>query len=456
MKEALAKYFLLEERNSRISVELLAGLTTFMTMAYIIFLQPMILSGRYFNMVTGMDYGALLTATCVVSAAGCLLMGLVANYPIALAPGMGENFFFVLSVLPVCSAAALAGPAGGWRLALGVVLVSGVIFAVLSFCNIRKLMMSAISPSLQKSIAAGIGLFIALLGLEHGGVIVCRNGHFEMSCAFSNPAVIIFAIGLAATAAMQVLKVRGSILLGILVSAVVAALFGKIRLSIFPVSLPPDISPVFAKADVAGVFKFFWQLLPFIIIFTFMDVFDTLGTLVGVCTQAKLMRGSELPNSTKAFACDAGATVAGAFCGHSTVTSYIESAAGVQQGGRTGLTAVTAGFCFLAAAFFAPLIGEVASCAAVTAPALIVVGAMMMNNAREIDWDDYSEAVPSFLILIGIPFTYSIADGLALGFIAYPLIKAVSGKSRSIGWLTYLIGAILILYLVLVRMKVSH
>ena len=454
MIEKIEKFFDIKTRGSSVGIEAVAGLTTFMTMAYIIFLQPTIMTGQTTGIKTGMDFGALLTGVCIAAAFGSILMGLLANYPVALAPGMGENFFFVLTVFPFC--AALPGYSGEpWRLALGVVFMSGIIFLILSFFRIRQILLKAISPNLTKAITAGIGVFIALLGLQNGGLIVSQGGHYalvnnlEKSSAFIP--VLIFVAGLIATAALHILKTRGSILWGILAGAIVATITGQLHFDSFPVSLPPDIGPVFAKADIAGVFNNFLKLLPFIVVFAFMDVFDTLGTLIGVCTEAKLMKGNDLPNSTKAFAADATATVFGSVCGHSTVTSFIESATGVEHGGRTGLTAVFTGICFILAAFLAPLITTIAQCSAVTAPALVVVGAMMMKNVKDIDWDDYSEAIPSFLIFAGIPFTYSIADGLTLGFISYPLIKLFSGKARETGWLNYILALLLVLYLYFVR-----
>lgn len=447
-------FFEIESRGSSVGIEAVAGVTTFMTMAYIIFLQPTIMTGEISGIKTGMDYGALLTGTCLAAAFGSILMGLLANYPVALAPGMGENFFFVLTVFPFC--AALPGYSGEpWRLALGTVFVSGIIFLILSFFRLRQLLLKAISPNLTKAIAAGIGIFITLLGLQNGGLIVSQGGHYalanELNKASASIPVLIFVVGLITTAALHILKVRGAILWGILAGAVVAAITGRIHFDSLPIGLPPDIGPVFAKADIAGVFNNFIRLLPFIVVFAFMDVFDTLGTLIGVCTEAKLMKGNDLPNSSKAFAADATATVFGSVCGHSTVTSFIESATGVEHGGRTGLTAVFTGICFILAAFLAPFITTIAGCSAVTAPALVVVGAMMMKNVKDIDWDDYSEAIPSFLIITGIPFTYSIADGLILGFISYPLIKLFSGKARETGWLNYILALLLIVYLYFVR-----
>ncbi len=452
--EALERWFGMSRQGSRPATEVVAGVTTFMTMAYIIFLQPMILSGALFGQETGMDQGALVVGVCLASAFGSVLMGLLANYPVALAPGMGENFFFVLTVVPAC--VALTSPGEGWRLALGVVLVSGCVFVLLSALRLRQLLLRAISPSLQYAIAGGIGLFIALLGLQHGGVIhTGAAGNYELSVGtLAGKPALVFLVGLAATSALLCLRVRGGILWGILVAAGTAGGLGLIRFGEGLVGMPPNPLPVLAQADLPGVFRHLLPLLPLLVVFTFMDVFDTLGTLVGVGTQAGLMRDGELPRAGRAFAADSTATVFGALCGQSTVTSFIESAAGVEQGGRTGLTAVVAGLCFLLALPFTPLIMAVGQCPAVTAPALVVVGALMLRNVGRIAWDDHSEAIPAFLVLAGIPFTYSIADGLTLGFIAAPVIKLLGGKYRETGWLTILLAAMLLAYLVLVKAAV--
>ncbi len=454
MKDWIISYFKLEERGSRIPTEVVAGITTFMTMAYIIFLQPDILGGLLPGFQkTGMDVKALMVTTCIAAAVGSILMGLIANYPIALAPGMGENFFF-LSVVAACSTSIGLQGNSAWQTALAVVFVSGIIFLVITILRLRKLLMSVISPSLQYAIAGGIGIFIAFLGLRNSGLIVIRSENLSLTGNFHSVTLAIFAIGLLSTAALQSLKVKGSILWGILIGAIAALLFGKIHLPGAIISAPPDISPVFMKMDFSSLMSHLGKLLPFILIFTVMDVFDTLGTLVGVGTQAGLMKDNKLENCEKAFAADAVGTVFGSLCGHSTVTSYIESAAGVENGGRSGLVAVVTGFCFIVAIFFSPIIEMIrypAPFNPITAPALVIVGAMMLKNISKVSWDDYTESIPAFLILIGIPACTNIGDGLALGLISYPMIKLLSGKGREIHWLTYLTGAILLAYLVFLR-----
>ena len=452
--DSVRGFFKIRERGTTVRTEVFAGITTFLTMSYIIFLQPAVLAGKFSSEPTGMDFNALLVGVCVAAAFGSFLMGLLANYPIALAPGMGENFFF-LSVVAACASLGVAPKETAWQAALGVVLVSGIIFLVLSLLNIRNMLMNAISPSMKHAMAAGIGLFIALIGFQKGGVIHTVAGNYMLNSeGFDTYTALIFFSGLIVMAGLHVLKIRGSVLWGILIAALIALAGGKIHYSGI-VARPPVIAPVFCKADLGAVFSNLLTLLPFIIIFTFMDLFDTLGTLVGVSTQAGLLKDGKLPNAKRAFAADSIATVAGVACGQSTVTSYIESSTGVEYGGRTGLTAVVTGLCFLAAVFFRPLIAMIGDYPGginpVTAPALVFVGAIMMQSVRHINWDDYSESIPSFLIIAGIPFSYSIADGLALGFIAYPLIKLLGGKGKEIGWLTYLFGAILLLYMVFVK-----
>lgn len=456
--KTIKDFFKFKERNTNGKTEVLAGITTFMTMSYIIFLQPLVLSGALFGQDTGMNQKALIAGVCIAAAFGSILMGLWANYPIALAPGMGENFFFVTVISSIVTLGA-APKETAWQTALGVVFLSGAIFLILSFLNIREKMMNSISPSMKHAMACGIGLFIALIGLKSGGVIfTSTSGNYMLNAKdFDSVNALIFFSGLIVIAVLHVLKFRGAVLWGILAGAVIAFLSGKIVFKGL-IGKPPSIGPIFWQMDLTNVFSHFMQLLPFIIIFTFMDVFDTLGTLVGVTTQSGLMKDNKLPNSKRAFAADSIGTIFGVFCGQSTVTSYIESSTGVEYGGRTGLTAVTTGLCFIIAVFFTPFIAMIGDYPdpglnPITAPALVIVGAIMMGSVRHIEWDDFSEAVPAFLIIAGIPFTYSIADGLMLGFIAYPIIKFFGGKSKQIGWLTYLIGIILLLYMFIVKTR---
>ncbi len=442
-------------------------MTTFLTMAYIIFVQPAVLSGKMFGMETGMDFGAVTTATCLSAALATALMALLANYPIAQAPGMGENFFFVFSAIPAATA---AGFANGWQVALGVVFISGVLFLVLSLVGLREMIFNAISPSMKNAIAGGIGLFIAFIGLQEAGVILKDPGSaVKLNAHFLSPDLIVFFVALLVTATLQARGVRGSILWGILVATVLSVIFKLVLSSSTDplvtnsmlakqfqfakgvVAPPPSLAPTFLKMDIAGALSL--KMLPFIFVFLFMLTFDAIGTLIGVSEQAGLMRDNHLPRARQAMVSDAVGTVAGAAMGTSTVTSFVESAAGVEQGGRTGLTGLVVAALFLLALFFSPLIAMVGSYPPITAPALVIVGAMMIQNVSKINWKDYSESIPAFLTLIGIPLSYSIADGLALGFISYPIVKFCSRRGREIGWLTYALAGVLLLYFIFVRSR---
>jgi len=470
----LDRLFKLSGNGTNVRTEVLAGLTTFLTMAYIIFVQPAVLSGKMFGIDTGMDFGAVTTATCLSAALATAVMAIYARYPIAQAPGMGENFFFVFSAIP---AAAAAGFANGWQVALGVVFVSGVLFLILSLVGLRELIFNSVSPSMKNGIAAGIGLFIAFIGLQQSGVIIKDPGSaVKLNAHLASADSIVFFIGLMTTAVLHVRRVRGSILWGILVATVLTCLF-KIALPQMPSAIsaapevtesmlmkrfelakallapPPSLAPTFLKMDVVHALTA--KMLPFIFVFLFMLTFDAIGTLIGVCEQAGFMRDNKLPRAKQAMVSDAIGSVAGATLGTSTVTSFIESAAGVEAGGRTGLTGLVVAALFLFALFFSPLIAMIGSYPPITAPALAIVGAMMMQNVTKIHWKDYTESIPAFLIIIGIPFSYSIADGLALGFISYPVIKGFSGRGREISWLTYLLAIVLVLYFVFVRTKMS-
>lgn len=432
----LEKLFRLSEKNTTIRTEIVAGLTTFMTMAYIIFLNPSILSTDFAGDPTGLSTDAAMLATCLAAAIATLLMGLYANFPIAQAPGMGENFFFV-SVVMALSA---MGVADSWRTALGITLISGVIFLVLSLLKFRKAIIDAVSPSLKNAIAVGIGLLIAFIGFQNGGIILDSPGSLvQFNSDFLQTDVLIFFFGLFLTAILFVRGVRGAILWGILASAVLSIIAGKVQYSGF-VGLPQDHA--FFEFDLVGALKLY--ALPFIVVFLFMDLFDTMGTLIGVGEQMGIMEENKLPGANRALISDAVGTVVGSCTGTSTVTSYIESAVGVQYGGRTGLTSVVTGLLFLLALLFAPLAGMIGKYAPITAPALVIVGSMMVRNVSKIDWADYSEAIPAFLIVLGIPLSYNIHDGLAMGFISYPIIKLAAGKREDVNWLIILVAVLFV------------
>ena len=430
----------------------MAGLITFLTMAYIIFLNPGVLSVDFHGDPTGLSFDAAMLATCLAAFMASVIMGLLANLPIAQAPGMGENFFFVTVVMGISA----AGVADAWKTALAIVLISGIIFLLLSVLRFRKAIIDAVSPSMKNGIAVGIGLLIAFIGLKNAGMIVDAppGGLVVFNKSMTQPHVIVFFCGLIVTAILQVRQVRGAILWGILFSTILGLVFGKIKYTgLF--GLPK--SHAFFQFNFRHIFR--PEFLAYILAFLFMDMFDTVGTLIGVGEQAGIIQDNQLPNANRALVSDAVGTVAGACSGTSTVTSFIESCVGVEYGGRTGLMAVTTGFLFLIALFFTPLVHMIGGgwmtgdgpVNPITAPALVIVGAMMVKNVMKIDWQDVSEGIPAFLILLGIPLSFSIADGLAMGFIAYPVIKLASGRGREVGWLVYLVAAIFVLRYTLIN-----
>ncbi len=445
----MERIFGLAAGRTDVRTEVLAGLTTFLTMAYIIFVQPAVLSTDLAGKPTGLDFGAVLVATCVVSAFASIFMGLFARYPIALAPGMGENFFFVSVVMSLVA----LGVARPWQVALGIVFISGVAFLVLTALKVREALIDAISPSLRNGIAVGIGVFIAFIGLRNGGLIVDKPGTLVGLNVQAAPAdLLVFAAGLVTASVLGARRVRGSLLWGIVAGTLVALAAGRIHpTGVF--GLPSVNEPAALRMDVAGALQA--PLVPFIIVFLFMGLFDTAGTLLGVAEQAGLLVNDKLPRAGRALLVDAAGITVGAALGTSTVTCYIESAAGVASGGRTGLTSVVTGVLFLLALLVSPLIGVIGTYPPITAPALVLVGAMMMQNAKKIAWDEPSESVPAFLTVVGIPLAYSIADGLALGFVSYPLVKVLSGRGREVRWLAYVIGALLVVYFVFVRNRLG-
>lgn len=464
-------FFGLSERGSDLKTEIAAGTTTFLTMAYIIVVQPSVLSGRMLGIDTGMDFGALTTATCLAAALATAVMGLYARAPIAQAPGMGLNFFLVLTLIPAASAAGYGEP---WRVALGVVFVAGVLFLLLTLVGVRQIVVDAISPSLRAGIAAGIGLFIAFIGLQNAGLVVKDPATaVRLNLHWLSPNLLVFFAGFLATAALYARRVRGSILAGIAVAAAVALLLrftwpglgagaaadaaggaalADLALPMTIVSLPPDLSPTFFAMDPAAALTL--AMLPFVLIFLLMDLFDTVGTLVAVTEGVDVDEKRILPVPQRAYVSDAVGTVVGAAIGTSTVTSFIESTTGVQQGGRTGLTSVTTATLFLLALFATPVVAFVGSYPPITAPALVVVGTMMLRSVARFAWSDASEAIPACLIAIGIPLSYSISDGLALGFIAYPVVKVLSGRARELRWPVLATSAVMLSYVVILRANV--
>ncbi|HEY3381520.1 MAG TPA: NCS2 family permease [Vicinamibacterales bacterium] len=441
----LDRLFRLSARGTNVRTEVLAGVTTFLTMAYIVFVQPAVLSVDLSGKPTGLDFGAVLVATCLASALASVLMGLVADYPIALAPGMGENFFFVTVVMSL----AHLGLPHPWQTALGIVFLSGLVFILLTLVRLREAVIDAISPSMRNGIAVGIGLFIAFIGLRNGSLVVGKPGTLVgLNPQMGSPDVAVFGLGLVVSAVLLARRVRGGLLWGILAGAGLAFALGRIQFNgVF--GLPAVQQTAFLAMDVRSALQ--PALVPFIIVFVFMGLFDTVGTLVGVAEQAGLLEQNRLPRANRALLVDATGITAGACLGTSTMTCYIESAAGVAAGGRTGLTAIVTGLLFIGALLVGPLVRMIGSYPPITAPALVLVGTLMIQNARKIDWDDMSEAVPVFLTIVGIPLCYSIADGLALGFVSYPVVKLLSGRARDVRWLSYVMAALLVVYFLAVR-----
>jgi len=446
----LDRYFKLAENGTSIRTEIVAGLTTFVTMAYIVFVNPAVLSTDFAGNPTGMDPQAVMLATCVAAAVATVIMGLLARYPIAQAPGMGNNHFFVSVVMGLTA----LGITNAWQVALGIVFLSGVFFLILSLFSVRETIMSALSPSMRSGIAVGIGLFITFIGLRNGGLIVSRPGTLVgLNTELLSAGPAIFTFGLLVIAVLHVRKIPGSILIGVLAAALLAFVLGKVTLPAALTGLPHIQESAIMKLDIAGALTI--TCVPFVIMMLFTDIFDTVGTLVGVSERGGFMKDGKLPRVKRALVSDAIGTMVGATLGTSTVTSYIESASGVEQGGRTGLVNMVVAAMFLLALLFAPLIAVVASFPPITASALVVVGVFMTGAIRQVDWDDFSEALPAFLIMLGIPLTYSITDGLALGLVSYPVIKFLSGRGRDVHILMYVLCAVMIAYFVFVRMKIG-
>ena len=438
----IAQFFQLAEHGTTIQREVVGGITTFLAMSYIIFVQPGVLS------VAGMDFQAVLTATCLAAAGATVLMGLAANYPVALAPGMGENFFFAYTL---CGAIPL-GFGLTWQQALAAVFLAGVFFILITVTGLRTHIVSSIPNSLQCSIAAGIGLFITFIGLQYGGLVVAAPGTLVRLGDLRQSVVLATVAGLLLIVVLLGFKVRGAILLGILSSTAICLALGLVHYAgIFSMQL--HLSPTFWKLDLAGLLHMPpTRLAAAIFVLFYLALFDTVGTLVGVGQQAGLVRDGKLPRVDRALFADAVGTTAGAVLGTSTITCYIESAAGVSDGARTGLASVVTGILLAASLFFSPLASMIGGGVKIggsvfyptLAPALIVVGSMMLKPLRELKWDDPTEYLPAFLVLVGIPLTFSIADGIAFGLISYAVAKLATGRWRECPALTYLFAALFV------------
>lgn len=422
----LERFFRLREHGTTAKTEILAGLTTFLTMSYIIFVNPEILSS------TGMDKSAVFVATCLAAAIGTLIMAFVANWPIGMAPGMGLNAFFAFTVV---------GSLGyTWQQALGAVFISGVIFVLLTVTGARSWLIAGIPKSLRSAIAAGIGLFLAIIALGSSGIVVAHPAT-KVGLGDLTAAGPLFAIaGFFIIAALDALKVRGAILIGILIITVASMLSGHSEFyGVF--STPPSLAPTFFQLDIMGALH--TGFIHVILVLVLVEVFDATGTMIGVATRANLIQEGKPNRLGRALLADSSAIVAGSFLGTSSTTAYVESASGVQAGGRTGLTALTIGVLFLLALFLAPLAGAVPAYA--TAPALLYVAGLMLREIIDVDWRDVTEATPAALTAMVMPFTYSIANGLAFGFISYVVLKLVTGRFRSVHPATLLVAVLFVI-----------
>ena len=428
----LNSFFHLDENQTTVKTELFAGLTTFLTMAYIIFVNPLILADA------GMDKGAVFVATCIAAAIGTLIMGLHANYPIALAPGMGLNAFFTFGVVK--------GMGVSWQIALAAVCLSGILFLILSILPIRAWIINSIPRSQKLSIAAGIGLFLGFIGLKNAGIVADHPATFVTVGQLTSPGVVLAVLGFIIMVALDYRRITGSIIIGIIAVAALGMTMGVSNAPSGYVSMPPSLAPTLLALDFDGLFQLATATILIVVLsFLLVDMFDTAGTLIGVAHQAKMLdEDGNLPRLGPALIADSSATVVGALVGTSSTTSYIESASGVRAGGRTGLTAVAAAVLFLLALFIAPLATSIPAYA--TAPAIVFVACMMAGGLADIDWDDVTEFAPAVVTALSMPLTFSIATGIGLGFISYVAIKAVCGRFSDISGAMWLIAVIFLLY----------
>lgn len=447
----LDKFFQFSARKTDLNTEIMAGITTFMTMAYILFVNPSILGSA------GMDKNAVLLATALGAGIVTIMMGLFVNYPIALAPGMGLNAFYAFTVV--------IGMGVPWQTALGAVFISGLIFILLTVTQVRQLLVEGMPTSLKHAITVGIGLFITIIGLKLSGIMSIRlslipptlekivAGHgngtplsFETIIEMGKLAdkhVLLAVFGLIFIAVLMARNVKGSMLIGILITTIVGIFMGivKVPAGFSPISMPNFSQNAFFALDIAGAIHM--GLLTIIFTFTFVELFDTMGTLVGTASKAGLMnKDGKFPGIGKAMAVDATGVSLGALLGTSTITAFVESAAGVGAGGRTGFSAIVCGILFFLALFFTPVVGLIPDAA--TAPALIIVGALMLEGVRNIDFGDFTETLPAFLTIVLMPFTYSIANGISAGLVVYPLLKLITGRGREVHWIVYVLAVLVI------------
>lgn len=422
----LKKLFGFDSSKNMVKTEIMAGITTFLTMAYILAVNPNILSD------TGMDKGALFTTTVVVSAVATMLMGLYEKMPFALAPGMGLNAFFAYTV---CSILGYS-----WQFALTAVFIEGILFILLTISNLREKIVDVIPETLKNSISVGIGIYIAFIGLNSAGVVINNEATLVSIGDITTGSALVCIIGIILSPILLIKNVTGALMIGIIITALIGIPLGVTNIN-GVLSAPPSIEPIFCKFEWAQIFS----KEMFIIVFTllFVDLFDTIGTIIGVTTRAGMIKNGKIPRLKQAFLVDAVATTGGAVLGTSTVTTFVESAAGVEAGGRTGLTAFVTGLCFLSALFFAPLFLSIP--AAATAPVLVLVGVMMMASVVKIDFKNYSESIPAFICIIMMPLCYSISDGIALGVLSYVLVNMLSGNYKKLTLGTYILAAFFVM-----------
>lgn len=422
----LNKLFGLNPKETNVKTEIMAGLTTFLTMAYILAVNPNILSA------TGMDRGALFSTTVLISAAATILMGLYAKLPFALAPGMGLNAFFAYTICLIMGYS--------WQFALTAVFLEGLIFILLTVTNVREKIVDIIPETLKKSISVGIGIYIAFIGLSSAEIVVNNDATLVSIGDLSQGPALLCIIGIVLSSVLLIKKVPGALLIGIIVTTLIGIPLGVTQFN-GVMSSPPSVEPIFCKFEWTKIFT----SEMFVIVFTllFVDLFDTIGTLIGVTTRAGMIKNGKIPHLKQAFMVDALATTSGAIMGSSTVTTFVESAAGGEQGGRSGLTAFVCGLCFLVSLFFAPLFLSIPSAA--TAPVLVLVGVMMMSSVVEINFREYSEAIPAFICFVMMPLCYSISDGIVLGMLSYVIINLCAGKYNKLSIGMYILSAFFLL-----------
>jgi AGZA family xanthine/uracil permease-like MFS transporter len=424
--------FKLKERGTTVSTEIMAGITTFLTMVYIVIVNPGILSKA------GMDFHGVFIATVLASIVATLVIGLFSNYPIVIAPGMGLNAYFAFSVV--------GGSGVSWQVALGAVFVAGTLFVLLSLTSFRYMLLDAIPSSLKHAITAGIGLFITFIGLQNAKIIVGSPATLITLGNLKEPMTLLTIVGLVVSLILMTYRVRGFLFVGMLITAIVAWFSGQLHFPETWVSLPTGLSATAFQLDISGVFTN--GLYAVVFTFLLITLFDTTGTMLGVAEQAGLLKDNKFPRSRGALVADALGTTVGAVLGTSPTSAYIESSSGVAVGGRTGLTAVTVCALLALTLFFSPTVAVLANIPAITAPALIIVGFLMMNVLRKIDWQDLEEAFPAFLIVVLMPLTYSIATGIGIGFIVYPILKVVRGKSKDVHPIFYVFAVLFFIQIV--------